>query len=120
MQRPVNNENTRVNRATTKAQIALCREAPATSVCILWYMLLLWARDKRHIKIKINIRSSKVYSSQQWSEYLAVKTKYAKKNSTPLRMLRWAMRMDKIEKAYVKNEDIWREANIEPMITCLG
>ena len=40
-----------------------------------------------------------------------------KLHTTEMRMLRWAR--DKTKKDHIKNEDIWREANVEPMTTFL-
>ena len=41
-----------------------------------------------------------------------------KLHTTEMRMLRWAR--GKTKKEHIKNEDIWREANIEPMTTYNG
>ena len=47
-------------------------------------------------------------------EYLAVKKNVTQKqHTTDMRMMRWAR--GKTKKDTIKNEDIWREANIEPM-----
>ena len=43
--------------------------------------------------------------------------RYIKLHTTEMRMLRWAR--DKTKKDHIKNEDIWREANVEPMTTFL-
>ena len=43
--------------------------------------------------------------------------RYTKLHTTEMRMVRWAR--GKTNKDHIKNEDIWREANVEPMTTFL-
>ena len=65
---------------------------------------------KMPIKLK-----DKIYKT---IECWAVKKNDTQKlHTTEMRMLRWAR--GKAKKDHVKNEDIWREANVEPMTTFL-
>ena len=63
---------------------------------------------------KTIVKPAMIYGSECW----AVKQNDTQiLHTTDMRMLRWAR--GKTKKDHVKNEDIWREANVEPMTTFL-
>ena len=63
---------------------------------------------------KTIVRPAMIYGSECWA---AKKNDTQKLHTTEMRMLRWARGNTK--KDHIKNEDIWREANVEPMTTFL-
>ena len=74
---------------------------------------------KMPIKLKDNIyktivKPAMIYGSECWA---VKKNDIQKLHTTEMRMLRWAR--GKTKKDHIKNEDIWREANVEPMTTFL-
>ena len=74
---------------------------------------------KMHIKLKDKIyktivKPAIIYGSECWA---VKKNDTQKLHTTEMRMLRWAG--CKTKKDHINNEDIWREANVEPMTTFL-
>ena len=63
---------------------------------------------------KTIVKPAMIYGSECWA---VKKNDTQKLHTTEMRMLRWAR--GKTKKDHVKNEDIWREANVEPMTTFL-
>ena len=79
----------------------------------------VWCDKKMCIKIKGKIyktiaKPAMTYGSECWA---VKKNDTQKLHTTEMRMRRWAR--GKTKKDHIKNEDIWREANIEPMTTFL-
>ena len=76
--------------------------------------------NKMPIKLKDNIyktivKPAMIYGSECWA---VKKNDTQKLHTTEMRMLIWAR--CKTKKYHINNEDIWREANVEPMTTCYG
>ena len=96
---------------TVEAAWAKCREVQGVT-----------CDKKMHIKLNDNERYRKqaivkpamVCGSECWA---VKKNDTQKLHTNEMRMLRWARCRTK--KDPIKNEDIWREANIEPMSTFL-
>ena len=63
---------------------------------------------------KTIVKPAMIYGSECWA---VKKNDIQKLHTTEMRMLRWAR--GKTKKDHIKNEDIWREANVEPMTTFL-
>ena len=63
---------------------------------------------------KTIVKPAMIYGSECWA---VKKNDTQKLHTTEMRMLRWAR--GKTKKDHVKNEDIWREDNVEPMTTFL-
>ena len=63
---------------------------------------------------KTIVKPAMIYGSECWA---VKKNDTQKLHTTEMRMLRWAR--CKTNKDHIKNEDIWREANVEPMTTFL-
>ena len=69
----------------------------------------------KDIKIfKTIVKPAMIYGSECWAVKI---TDTQKLHTTEMRMLRWAR--GKTNKDHINNEDIWREANVEPMTTFL-
>ena len=73
--------------------------------------MLLKLKDKIY---KTIVKPAMIYGSECWA---VQKNDTQKLHTTEMRMLRWAR--GKTKKDHIKNEDIWREANVEPMTTFL-
>ena len=63
---------------------------------------------------KTIVKPAMIYGSECWA---VKKNDTQKLHTTEMRMLRWARCNTK--KDHINNEDIWREANVEPMTTFL-
>ena len=63
---------------------------------------------------KTIVKPATIYGSECWA---VKKNDTQKLHTTEMRMLRWAR--GKTKKDHVKNEDIWREANTDPMTSFL-
>ena len=63
---------------------------------------------------KTIVKPAMIYGSECWA---VKKNDIQKLHTTDMRMLRWAR--GKTKKDHINNEDIWREANVEPMTTFL-
>ena len=63
---------------------------------------------------KTIVKPAMIYGSECWA---VKKNDTQKLHTTEMRMLRWAR--GKTKKDHINNEDIWREANVEPMTTFL-
>ena len=61
---------------------------------------------------KTIVKPAMIYGSECWA---VKKNDTQKLHTTEMRMLIWAR--GKTKKDHIKNEDIWREANVEPMTT---
>ena len=83
------------------------------------YVLGVMCDKNMPIKLKNKIyktivKPAMIYGSECWA---VKKNDTQKLHTTEMRMLRWAR--GKTNKDHIKNEDIWREANVEPMTTFL-
>ena len=71
---------------------------------------------KSHVLYEDAYQADRQYS-QASNDIRSKKNDTQKQNTTEMSMLRWAR--GKTKKDHIKNDDIWREANIGPMTTFL-
>ena len=64
---------------------------------------------------KTIVKPAMICGPERWA---VKKNDTQKLHTTEMIMLRWARGKNK--KDHIKNEDIWRDANVEPMTTFLG